>query len=129
MATPRTTIQDALTLCMGIYGTQPELVFADGQWLLDQGVLQNRELPWWIEGERYAFHFGVVADKAVEAGLRNRPLTESIRDSVEWAEREATIDAAAAPNSQAGQSSGYWNSALSRERELELIELWRAHAG
>jgi 2'-hydroxyisoflavone reductase len=129
MATPRTTIEDVLTLCMGLYGTKPELVFADGDWLIEQGVDQNREIPWWIQGPRYAFHFGVVADKAVAAGLRNRPLVESIRDSVDWAEHDATELAAKAPSTQAGQSSGYWDAQLTRERELELIDRWRAHAG
>jgi len=105
-------------------------VFADGDWLIEQGVAQNREIPSWINGERYRYHFGVVADKAVAAGLRNRPLAESIRDSVEWAEQQAATPANGGPAaSQAGQSSGYWDSALTRERELELIAAWRAHAG
>jgi 2'-hydroxyisoflavone reductase len=123
MAVPRTTILDALTLCMGIYGTRPELVFAGGGWLVEQGVAQNRELPWWIEGERYAYHFGVVADKAVAAGLRTRPIAESIGDSVAWADDHAPAPAAQAPT-QAGQSAGYWDAQLARDRELELIAAW-----
>jgi hypothetical protein len=127
VAGPRTTIRDALTLFMGLYGTSAELVFADPDWLLEQGVAQNRELPWWIAGERYAYHFGVSADRAVGAGLATRPLADSIRDSVEWADHQAE-QAAVAPPSQAGQSAGYWDAMLSRERELELIDAWRARA-
>jgi 2'-hydroxyisoflavone reductase len=125
LAVPRTTMLDALTLCMGMYGTSPELVFADPDWLLEQGVAQNREIPWWIAGDRYAYHFGVVADKAVKAGLRTRPLAESIRDSVQWADTHAA-GSAAQPPSQAGQSASYWDAQLSRERELELIAAWQA---
>lgn len=124
LATPRTTIRDVLTLCAGMYGTRPELVFADGDWLVEEGVAQNREIPWWIAGERYAYHFGVNADRATAAGLRTRPLAESIRDSVDWADDHPAAPPATAPT-QAGQSAGYWDSTLTRERELELIARWQ----
>jgi 2'-hydroxyisoflavone reductase len=127
-ATPRTTILDALTLCMGLYGARPELVFADPDWLLEQGVAQNREIPWWIADEQNAFYLGVNPDRARAAGLRTRPLAESIRDSVEWAEAHPIAPAAQAPT-QAGQSSSYWDATLTRERELELITAWREHTG
>jgi 2'-hydroxyisoflavone reductase len=130
VAAPRTTIEDALTICMGVFGTKPELVFADPDWLIEQGVSQNTELPWWIAGDPYAYYFGAVQDKAVASGLRARPMADSVRDTVEWEdEQNAAAAALAEKEMQSGEAATLWDSLMSREREEQLIELWRAQQG
>jgi 2'-hydroxyisoflavone reductase len=55
--------------------------------------------------------FGTVnCAKAIEAGLRIRPLTETIRDTLNW---------------QATRPADYqWRGGLTPEREAELLQEW-----
>jgi 2'-hydroxyisoflavone reductase len=125
LAAPALPIVDFLTLFKGIYDTDAELVFADPEWLLEQGVRPNTELPWWIPGEGHDYHFAVDGNKAIAEGLRLRPLGETIRDSVEWADAHPALADGVPIDAQAGSASGPRPAFLSRERELELIEAWR----
>jgi 2'-hydroxyisoflavone reductase len=127
LAAPPLSIRDMLTLFMGLYDNRPELVFADPDWLLAEGVPQNTAMPWWITGDDHLHHFGVDGNKAVRDGLRIRPFEASIRDSVEWDDTRPDARAAqSAAGSQAGETLDLWAGPLSRQRELELIELWRS---
>jgi 2'-hydroxyisoflavone reductase len=99
-------------------------VWVDPDWLVEQGVKVNVEIPWWIPGEAERFRLAVDGSKGIAAGLEVRPIEETIRDSVDWEDtRPALKDVPRSPF--AGQARG---ASLTRERELELIEAWRARA-
>jgi len=74
-------------------------------------------MPLWIPqaGEdNVNRHFMEVSiEKAVAAGLKFRPLSETVRDTLTWA--QANPDQSTNPN---------WG--LPREREQELLEAWFA---
>jgi 2'-hydroxyisoflavone reductase len=123
LAEPALPVQDMLVLFKGIYGSKAELVFADPDWLLAQGVKPNTELPWWIPGADHKYHFGVDGNRALAHGLTFRPFTESIRDSVAWDDANPA-GGARAVSGQAGESRDLWDVTMPRERELELIERW-----
>jgi 2'-hydroxyisoflavone reductase len=53
--------------------------------------------------------------KAVAAGMRFRPIAETIRDTAAWAAKERPKDAP-------------WRSGLTPEREAELLAKWKARA-
>jgi 2'-hydroxyisoflavone reductase len=58
-----------------------ELVWVDEDWLVAQGVTQWTELPLWRNA---AAPWGMNVDRAVAAGLRTRPLAETVLDAWEW---------------------------------------------
>jgi nucleoside-diphosphate-sugar epimerase len=58
-----------------------ELVWADEDWLVEQGVTQWTELPLWRNA---AAPWGMNVDRALAAGLRCRPLSETVADTWAW---------------------------------------------
>ena len=80
-----------------------EIVWADPEWLEEQGVEPWTDLPLWVGSDPgWAGFQRVDVSKAVAAGLTFRPLSETI-----------------------GATQGQQGSGLSREREAELIRLYR----
>ncbi|HUZ54904.1 MAG TPA: NAD-dependent epimerase [Streptosporangiaceae bacterium] len=60
---------------------EPELVWADEDWLADQGVRPWTELPLWHNA---AAAWEVSADRAVAVGLRCRPLVDTASGTWRW---------------------------------------------
>jgi 2'-hydroxyisoflavone reductase len=58
-----------------------ELVWADEDWLVEQGVTQWTELPLWRNA---AAPWGMNTDRAHAAGLRCRPLADTVADTWAW---------------------------------------------
>lgn len=67
--------------CVELTGSNAQLVWVDDQFLLERGVRQWTELPLW---RTYAGTWSVAADRAAAAGLRCRPLTDTVRDTWAW---------------------------------------------
>jgi 2'-hydroxyisoflavone reductase len=89
-----------------VTGSDAEPVWIPGEWLAEQGVGQWMELPMWLHDRDVVGMLQADVTRAFEAGLRFRPLEETIRGTLE--EAETTDDAGMRP-----------------ERERELIEAWR----
>jgi 2'-hydroxyisoflavone reductase len=77
------------------------------------------ELPLWLADGNNAVLSADVS-RAVAAGLRFRPVEETVRDTLQWA--RATADTAAALSS--GMEIGA--AGMEPERERELLAAWRA---
>lgn len=121
-AAPNLRFDAFLEAAREVYGSSATAVWADPEWLLEQGVKPNVELPWWVPGEPQLF--AVDAGRAVAHGLEIRPIEQTIRDSAEW--EDVRPPGVAPQSSLAGQARG---ALMSREREFELIERWRAREG
>jgi 2'-hydroxyisoflavone reductase len=77
----RDTYGDLLQSCIDVTGGRAEAVWVDEQWLSAQGVRQWTELPLWrIPRGTWAMD----ADRARSAGLRCRPLRETVADTWTW---------------------------------------------
>lgn len=87
---------------------QPDTVWADEQYLLEEGV-QAFELPFWMPySEDYPEGFILVAnEEAKGTGLTFRPLKQSAKDTLEWVEKEENFQLKAG---------------ISREKEKNLLE-------
>ena len=95
---------------------EAELVWADEQLLLDEGVNPWMELPLWVPGDWAAFlQMGV--SKAIAAGLAFRPLEETARDTLAWA-RES--------GAQLVTETQYGSAGLGPAREAELLATARS---
>jgi 2'-hydroxyisoflavone reductase len=63
-------------------GGDAELVWVDGDWLLEQGVGEWMELPLWAPGAEGLM--AVDVRRALDAGLEIRPVADTARDTWEW---------------------------------------------
>ena len=70
-----------------------------------------RDLPDWIPGDALMF---VTVQKALDAVLTYRSVSATARDTLEW-------DGTRPPEQRENRRFGW-----SRERELEVLEAWRA---
>ena len=91
-------------------GKQIDVVWASEEWLLEQGVAPYHDLPLWVPQEGYAGHNRVDCGRALKAGLRFRPVEETVCDTLAWLQTRAT--------------DWKWRAGLSAERESELIAKW-----
>jgi 2'-hydroxyisoflavone reductase len=89
-----------------------EVYYLDENFLIEHGVnpwMGPDSLPLWLStdpNDKGAFQLNV--QKALEAGLKIRPLEETIRDTLEWAHSRGL--------------DHDWKSGLTMERETELLE-------
>ena len=80
-----TTFGRMLSDCVSVTGSGAELVWVDDEFLLECGVEEWTELPAWTAGgPDTAAVWLPSSDKALAAGLRCRPVTETVRDTWDW---------------------------------------------
>lgn len=106
------TMGEVIEACHQVSDSEADFVWADEQFLLAQNVGPWMELPLWIptsDAESAGF-FAFDCSKAFAAGLQFRPLEETIKDTLVWA------------NSRPADHP--WRAGLKREREQELLALW-----
>jgi nucleoside-diphosphate-sugar epimerase len=86
LAAPRsqTTFESCLNSSIAVTGSNAELVWIDDRFLLDHGVRQWTELPLW---RTHAGTWNVGADRAQAAGLRCRPMRETVNETWAWLQR------------------------------------------
>ena len=96
-----------LETCREVTGADAEIVWVPDEFLVEHGVGEWVGLPLWIVDPAMSAADEAVIDRALAAGLRFRPLADTIR---------ATLDKAQ-PTDSAG---------LSVEREAELLAAWHA---
>ena len=104
------TWSDALAMQVDVGGAGTELAWVDAPFLRERINDEEGELPLWdIE---YPGLHSFDASKAIAAGLRHRPLAETIADTLAW-----------------DRGRGPLKVGLTPERERELLQAWMAGAG
>ncbi|MFJ3921521.1 reductase [Streptomyces sp. NPDC090022] len=79
------TLGDLLQACAEVTGGRAELRWTDPQRVLDAGVQPWTELPVWLpRGELYDFMYGGDVTRAVGAGLKCRPVEETVAGTWAW---------------------------------------------
>lgn len=80
-----TTMGELLEACIQTTGSDAELVWTPPEKILDAGIEPWSDLPIWVPpGDTYeTLHRGNVS-KALSAGLRCRPVQETVADTWEW---------------------------------------------
>ena len=102
------TMGQLLDECEAV-GGGAELVWVSEEFLLEHGVEPFTEMPLWVPREDAAL-LSVDCGKAIAAGLAFRPVSETVRDVLEW-DRSRAADTEPA-------------AGLSPERERELLRAW-----
>lgn len=82
------------------------VTWANDEFLLERGVQEWLELPLWLTDPRYAGILEISNAKALGAGLRPRPIAETVRAVLDWSHAEPCANGAA----------------ISAERESALLD-------
>lgn len=125
------TIGKLLDTCKKVTGSDATFTWASADWLRDQGVNPWAQMPVWIPptGDSAGFHTRDLS-KAAQAGLTTRRLEATIADTLKWFDEEYLPERRVAiegrgenvePFSFGGNVPG-----LTREREAELLAMWKA---
>jgi 2'-hydroxyisoflavone reductase len=96
---------ELLETCRKVSRSDARFVWIDGEFLLEQGVEQWMGLPMWIHDQEDKGLHRADVSRATAAGLTFRPLSETVRATLELAE----------PTEEAG---------LSPEREAKILAAW-----
>jgi 2'-hydroxyisoflavone reductase len=118
------TIGTLLEACKEATGSDATFTWVDAEFLGQQGIGPWQAMPVWIPPveEMAGFHKTDVS-KATKAGLKTRPLVETIRDTLVWfdgwlptAENRDGTPLKYLPGENA--------AGITREREAETLKLW-----
>lgn len=89
-----------------VCGRIAQKTLVDEAWLLEQGVQPHKDLPMWNPSDSKDGLRVTNVDAALEAGLQLRPISETLRDLVDWHRSRGEVKLKAG---------------MTRERELELL--------
>ena len=105
------TMDDILRAAQDETGVTPDIVSVSDEFLRREGVGEWMELPLWIDAGKtdHAHFMDIDASRAVSAGLIARPMSETVRATLQLASPVAGVG-------------------LAPEREAELVRRWRAVA-
>ncbi|MEV7925221.1 NAD-dependent epimerase/dehydratase family protein [Kitasatospora sp. NPDC088779] len=108
-----TTTGELLEACVRVTGSDADLRWTDPERILAAGVEPWTELPIWLApGELNDFLHGASVDRAVAAGLRCRPVGETVEDTWAWLRSIGGVAPQRADRPKVG---------LDPEREAELL--------
>jgi nucleoside-diphosphate-sugar epimerase len=116
------TMGRLLEQCQAVSGSDGRFVWVDDRFLLEHEAGPWMELPLWIPEDRpeMAGFMSVSVDRALAAGLTFRPLSDTIRATLDW---HATRPPA--PDTDAS-GLGVRGAGMKPERETELLQAWQA---
>ncbi|WP_213452723.1 NAD-dependent epimerase/dehydratase family protein [Rhizomonospora bruguierae] len=106
------TYGDLIGACVDATDSGAELVWADSDWLANQGVRQWTEVPLW---RTPTGTWAVDASRARSAGLVCRPLRDTVFDTWRWLQVEQPV-----PHERQAEHG------MSARREAELLAAWEA---
>jgi 2'-hydroxyisoflavone reductase len=113
------TFGELLRTCVQVTGSDAELVWMDPGFVLSQGIEPWGELPVWMPRDDvalYALHTSDVR-RALDWGLRTRPLHETVADT--WAWVREVDEAGTAPEARPGIG-------LDPAKEAAALAAWRS---
>ena len=103
------TMRQFLECCHEVSGSDTQFEWVDEQFLLEQEVVPYLHLPLWVPGRMVGFA-RVDCRRAIAAGLRFRPLTRTIQDTLDWGATRPACEAL--------------HAGLTPEREQQLLRMW-----
>lgn len=112
------TYGEVADACVSAADNPATLVEASESFLLENGVNIWSDLPLWVATEQPEFHaiHTINVQKAIRDGLTYRPITQTVKDTLEWYKSERGL-------------ADPLRSGLAPERKAELLEKWKAMIG
>jgi len=103
------TLGSLFEICQAVTQTASIIAWCTEESLIAHGVEPWSDLPLWTgSNPKMPGFLNVHVTKALQAGLRFRPLSEIVRDTLTWIQNEPT--------------DRRWHAGLTEERERELLE-------
>ncbi|MEZ4388918.1 MAG: NAD-dependent epimerase/dehydratase family protein [Candidatus Krumholzibacteriia bacterium] len=106
---------ELLGTCKRVAGGDATFTWVDRDFLAEHEVSAWSDLPCWIPTNEEASVGTLRVDRALAAGLRFRPLSETVRDTLAWW-----------ANEPAERREQPMRSGLEAAREAELLAAWKA---
>lgn len=106
----RVSMAEVLGACKCATATPASLVWVSEEFLAENKVQPYMQMPLWIPREGRTV---VDCSRAIAAGLRFRPIADTVRDTLQWAKTERG-------------DKPFARTGLPAEREAELLAKWRA---
>ena len=107
----KVTLQELVHGCKIVLGTDCSFTWASEKFLLENQVRAFSELPFWLPRD-HTHHYSNA--KVLAAGMKFRPIAETITDTWDWHIEERGAD----------YKWRYYG--MQPEREVELLEKWHA---
>jgi 2'-hydroxyisoflavone reductase len=120
---PPVTMGELVETARAVSGPNATFTWVDESFLREHEVGEWMELPLWIAetgDPAWRRFLEVDVSRAVAAGLKTRPVADTVRDTLEWALRTGDPGAPLASGIELGEAG------LQPEREAELLTEWRA---
>jgi 2'-hydroxyisoflavone reductase len=119
---PAVTMSGLLETCRRVSGNDAEIAWVDESFLLEREVSPWMELPLWLpeSDPEHAHMQDADVSRALAAGLRFRPVEETVRDTLAWAHAAGETAAPLASGADFGEAG------MAPEREHELLGDWAA---
>ncbi|MBU2500588.1 twin-arginine translocation signal domain-containing protein [bacterium] len=110
------TMGELFDTCKRVSGSDATFTWVSKEFLDEMGVAAWSDMPVWVplEGEE-AGHPFIDVDRALKAGLTFRPISETVRGTLDW---WATLDEAEQERFGTGRAG------IKPEREAELLAAW-----
>ncbi len=106
----RVSMAEVLGACKCATSSAAELVWVSEEFLDDNEVKPYMQMPLWIPRDGRSV---VDCSRAIAAGLRFRPIADTVRDTLQWAKTERG-------------DKPFARTGLPAAREAELIAKWRS---
>jgi 2'-hydroxyisoflavone reductase len=117
------TLGDFLQTCLEVTAADVRLTWVPEGFLGAHEVQPWTDMPLWLP-EKLAYVHSCPMERALAAGLRLRPVEQTIADTLAWASQagpsEPQVDAGGRVRTPAG---------ISRQREAELLRHWHGERG
>ena len=123
VAHPPTPFKDFIASLMYVTGRPERLHWIQGDFLIKHGLLPYKVVPLWKPTPAGSYYFNV--QKALDAGLVNRPMTEMITDQLNGYKSRHPEDDVRFGEVVDGKKLKYY----SMEKEQEIIQKWLAEQG
>ena len=103
---------DLLSACKCATSNAVTLTWVDEQFLADNSVQPWMQMPLFLPRDKRSL---VDVRRAIDAGLRFRPIGDTVRDTLQWAKTERG-------------DKPFTRTGIPAERERELLAKWHADA-
>jgi 2'-hydroxyisoflavone reductase len=106
------TFSKMLEVCKQVSGSDANFRWAPADFLKQHSVSEWSDMPVWVpDSEEYQGFSRVNVSKAINDGLKFRPLVETVRDTLAWAKTRP--------------ADHKWRAGLIAEREAQVLAAWK----